>query len=286
MSSPATDKLASEISSRLKAAGIKDAEKEADELLCLSLNISKSALYARDFSKVTGDAASVLKKLDSLTARRLARQPLQYIAGEVEFFGLSLTVGTGVLIPRPETELLVEILTGILSNKHKPNISVLDLCTGSGCIALTLAKHFPESIVHAVDISETALKYAAANAAANDIKNVTFYTGCLYEPVACMAFDVIISNPPYIKTADIDLLEPEIALYEPVEALDGGTDGLHFYREIIAGAPGHLNEGGIMAFELGDTLAHSVMEIARAAGFHNLTLKTDYSRVERFLIIA
>ncbi|MBF0554697.1 MAG: peptide chain release factor N(5)-glutamine methyltransferase [Nitrospirae bacterium] len=275
-----------EVTTRLRNAGIKDAGKEAEALMCLALNINKAALYSRDFSEISNAAGdSAARELDSLTARRLARQPLQYIAGEIEFFGLSLAVGTGVLIPRPETELLVEILTGIVKGKHKPTINMLDLCTGSGCIALALAKQFPASVVHAVDISETALRYAAANAEANNIKNVVFYAGSLYEPVQTHTFDVIVSNPPYIKTVDIAFLDPEIRLYEPVEALDGGPDGLHFYKKIIAGANSYLSAGGIMALELGDTLAARVMEIAREAGYSKLTLKSDYSSTERFLII-
>ncbi|MBF0456824.1 MAG: peptide chain release factor N(5)-glutamine methyltransferase [Nitrospirae bacterium] len=271
-----------EITSRLKNAGIKDAEKEAEALMCLALNINKSALYCHDFSEIEDDAA---RTLDTLITRRLAREPFQYIACETEFFGLSLTVGKGVLIPRPETELLVEIITGIIRGKRNPTINILDLCTGSGCIALALAKQFPAATVHAVDISETALRYAAENAAANGINNIVFHHGCLYDPVTAIIFDVIVSNPPYIKTSDIGLLDPEIRLYEPVEALDGGPDGLNFYKKIIDDAHSRLASDGIMAFELGDTLAHSVMEIARAAGYANVTIKHDYSSKERFLII-
>ncbi|WP_420265239.1 peptide chain release factor N(5)-glutamine methyltransferase [Candidatus Magnetominusculus dajiuhuensis] len=277
------DKLR-EITTRLRNVGIRDAEREAEALLCLALNINKAALYCHDLIEISNEASSA-SKLDSMIARRLARQPFQYIAGETEFLGLSLAVGTGVLIPRPETELLVEIVTGIIKVKHKPTLNVLDLCTGSGCIALALAKQFPTSVVHAVDISEIAIRYAAANAATNNINNITFHTGSLYGPVQTHTFDVIVSNPPYIKTFDIALLEPEIRLYEPVEALDGGQDGLHFYKKIITGAAGRLSEGGIMAFELGDTLAAAVMEIASEAGYSKLTLKSDYSSTERFLII-
>ncbi|MBF0319764.1 MAG: peptide chain release factor N(5)-glutamine methyltransferase [Nitrospirae bacterium] len=276
------DKL-KEISVRLKSAGIQDAEKEAEALLCLALNIERPALYSRDVDEITD--MTTAGTLDSMIARRLAREPLQYIAAEVEFFGLPLMVGHGVLIPRPETELLVEQITEILRGRSMSNFKILDLCTGSGCIALALAKQFSDSAVHAVDISEEALNYAGANAAANNILNAVFYHGHLYEPVNAMSFDVIISNPPYIKTADIGRLAPEIQLYEPIGALDGGPDGLHFYREIIAGAGSHLNTGGIMALELGDTLAGGVMEIARTAGYGNLTLKADYSSRERFLII-
>ncbi|MBF0487266.1 MAG: peptide chain release factor N(5)-glutamine methyltransferase [Nitrospirae bacterium] len=278
------DKLR-EITTRLRNAGIKDEAKEAEALLCLALSVNKSALYCRDFGEIVDNVNSSTHKLDSLITRRLARQPFQYIAGETEFLGLSLAVGAGVLIPRPETELLVEIVATILKRANKPTLNVLDLCTGSGCIALALAKQFPAAVVHAVDISETALRYAAANAEANNIKNITFYTGCLYDPLQTHTFDVIVSNPPYIKTGDLTLLEPEIRLYEPVEALDGGPDGLHFYKKIITGAAGRLSEGGIMAFELGDTLAAQVMEIAREAGYSKFTLKSDYSSTERFLVI-
>lgn len=180
-----SDKLR-QTSAKLKDAGIRDSEKEAEALLCLALNIDKSTLYCRDFSELAADTGALASKLDSLTARRLQRQPIAYIIGETEFFGLTLTVGTGVLIPRPETELLVEMLTGIIKG-WLPALNILDLCTGSGCIAVALAKQFPDSIVDAVDISEVALRYAALNAAANDIRNISFHVGSLYGPVGNLA---------------------------------------------------------------------------------------------------
>ena len=252
----------------------------------------------------------VLSRINRLVKRRAAGEPLQYIIGHVDFLGLEIRVGRGVLIPRPETEMLVEeaintIKSKMLSVKSsgKPPSAFspsrvsstqgrsdlqpsafLDLCTGSGCIALALAKEFPASEVYATDVSAKAIKYAKDNADRNTIRNVEFLKGSLFAPVEeHMSFDLITANPPYISTSDIAGLQREVREWEPLRALDGGEDGLDFYRKILSKAAGHLKEGGWIFFELGFGQSEAVAEIAGNAGFKNIELIKDFAGVDRVL---
>jgi release factor glutamine methyltransferase len=278
----AIDKL-KEVSAFLESKGIEDAAKEAEILITETLHIDKSKLYAGSL-EISEDAS---RQIDSLAARRANREPLQYIIGHVDFYGLRINVGKGVLIPRPETELLVEEAIKILRSRithYALCITILDLCTGSGCIALAIAKHFPNADVYGVDRSDTAIQYATLNATENNVKNVHFIKGDLFEPVGEMAFDCIISNPPYIKTGDIQELQKEIKNYEPVDALDGGEDGLDFYRSIFKNAPNFLKENGIIILEMGYNQADDVEKIAMNAGLKNVTFIKDYSGIKRIFI--
>ena len=203
------------------------------------------------------------RQIDALASRRTRREPLQYIIGHVEFHGLKIKVGQGVLIPRPETELLAEeVIKAVqrsafsVQRKSKDSelqtsnseLRILDLCTGSGCLALAIAKHFPDAEVYGTDISKDAIKYAKENAELNGIRNVTFLKGSLFEPLSqllthnssLLTFNVIVSNPPYIRSGDILNLQPEINKWEPRNALDGGEDGLSYYRTILSEAPKYL----------------------------------------------
>ena len=286
----------------LERSGIKDAGREAELIIAYCLDINRVALY-RDNPLIPED---IILKIDSLLKKRAKRQPLQYILGYTEFYGLKIKVGKGVLIPRPETELLVEeaikvvrsqqfnppLLTG---NPPSPPfskggmggfVSILDLCTGSGCIALALAKEFPDAQVYGTDISEIAIRYAKGNAKLNKIKNVAFVKGSLFKPVkkSRNTFDLIVSNPPYIKRNDIKNLQIEIKDWEPVKALDGGEDGLDYYRAIIPEAKNYLKECGCLMFELGVSQANSVRKIAEDAGFVNISLIKDYAGINRILI--
>lgn len=267
-----------EISRLLKSFGIEDAPKEAELLITSILGITKTSLYSGKYEITEEDS----KKIDSLTIRRIRREPLQYILGYVEFLGLKFNLGKGVLIPRPETEILA--LEAIKTIKNK-NGYVLDLCTGSGCIAITIAKSFPEAIVFGIDISEDALRYAEENARLNNTKNIQFLKGDLFEPLRLMSlkirFDLIVSNPPYIKSEDIKSLQPEIRNWEPLEALNGGPDGLYYYRRIINELRDFLAEAGTVLVELGDS--NEVMEIAKANNFKVLSITKDLSGIDRVM---
>ena len=203
--------------------------------------------------------------------RRVTREPIQYILGSIDFLGLTIKVGHGVLIPRPETELLAEEAIrfsrkdtnppfppfskggqgGITESEQSPTLlRFLDLCTGSGCLALALARAFPDALVYGTDSEEAAISYAEENARTNGIENVLFLKGSLFEPIEKHfavpgerpVFDIIVSNPPYIRRDDLKKLQPEVKDWEPIPALDGGEDGLDFYREIISGAGTYLRK--------------------------------------------
>ena len=163
--------------------------------------------------------------------------------------------------------------------------SVLDLCTGSGCIALSLAKEFPDAEVYGTDLSKEALVYAKKNAKANDIKNVTFLQGSLFEPVKGKAYDLITANPPYIRRSELETLQREIRDWEPISALDGGEDGMDFYRTILSSADQFLNPGGSLFLELGYDQAEAVKKVAKRQGFLDLTVINDYAGIGRILAV-
>ena len=279
----AIDKL-KEVSAFLESKGIEDAAKEAEILITETLHIDKSKLYTGSL-EISEDTS---KQIDALASRRASGEPIQYIIGHVDFYGLKINVGKGVLIPRPETELLVEEAIKLVRSQkpeaRSQRIRILDLCTGSGCIALAIAEHFSDADVYGVDKSDTAIQFAILNATENNIKNVHFMKGDLFEPIGKLEFDCIVSNPPYIKTGDIENLQKEIKDYEPVDALNGGEDGLDFYRRIFENAYKFLKENGIIIFEIGHDQADDVEKIAMNAGFKNVTFIKDYAGIKRVFI--
>ena len=268
-----------ELSLLFKREGIEDHAREAATLLTETLCIDKAALH-------TGPLEideKISQELDLFAARRIQGEPLHYIIGHVDFFGLRIDVGKGVLIPRPETELMVEEAIRLITARHG-SLAVLDLCTGSGCIALTLAKEIQRAVVLGIDRSEKALSYARRNAQCNSIGNAVFIKGDLFNTLSADArFDCIISNPPYIRTNDISRLQKEIG-YEPIEALDGGEDGLDFYRRILDKAPRHLKKNGIVILEIGFNQADCIRRLAAQHGFKNISFVKDYAGIERIFI--
>jgi release factor glutamine methyltransferase len=271
----------------LETSGVDDAGKEAEMIISHCLGTDRVIIY-RDNPRIP---ENIIQKIDEYLKRRTKKEPLQYIFGHTEFYGLKIKTGPGVLIPRPETELLVEETIKIISNfspeSFRDRISkfkILDLCTGSGCLALVLAREFPEAQVYGTDTSEVAIRYAKENAYLNEIKNVKFVTGSLFDPVKELKFDLIISNPPYIKRSDIKSLQPEIKDWEPVEALDGGEDGLDYYRAIIPEARNYLKEGGYLLLELGMSQSDEVKEMSEDAGFKDISLMKDFAGIERVLV--
>lgn len=264
----------------LREQGIQDHGKEAEILITWVLGVDRVSLYARDIPV----PPEISEHIDSFAARRCQGEPLQYLMGEVEFFGLKIAVGPGVLIPRPETELLVEEAVRVLRSSGKSGMTILDLCTGSGCIALALAHHFPQATVIAVDRTLPALGYARRNAVDSGTGNVHLVAGDLYLPLRQRPYDCIVSNPPYIRSADIAGLQREIRDYEPRNALDGGADGLSFYRRIIAQAPLYLVAEGAVMCEVGDGQSGDVREIASEAGFGDVVMIKDYSGIERIVV--
>lgn len=271
-----------EITRFLKKFGIDSANKDAELIISNCLGIDRVTIY-RDNPLI---AEEYILRIDGFVKRRSKREPLQYILGETEFYGLKINVGPGVFIPRPETELLVEeAIKKVTSEGKGSSLSILDLCTGSGCVALALARKFPDAQVYGIDASEIAIEYARKNAETNGINNVTFLRGNLFEPIAsATTFDLIVSNPPYIRRADIKNLQPEIKNWEPIEALDGGKDGLDYYRAIIPQAKGYLKRGGYLILEIGVKQPDKLKKMAQNAGFMKISLTKDYTGVERIFI--
>jgi release factor glutamine methyltransferase len=278
----------------LEAAGIDDALSEAEMLVFHTVNMDRLDAYLNNPEVKSADSAKVRR----LIQRRIKGEPVQYIIGHIEFLGLTIRVGKGVLIPRPETELLVEeviktvkskALNAKSSEKNSSRFTphalrtLLDLCTGTGCIALSLAKEFPDAVVHGTDLSNEALAYAKKNAKANTIKNARFSQGSLFEPMKGKKFDIITANPPYIRRDEIETLQREIRDWEPVAALDGGMDGMDFYRAILSSAGSYLNPNGFLFLELGYDQAESAQKIARAEGFREITVINDYAGIGRIL---
>ena len=209
--------------------------------------------------------------------RRLCGEPIAYILGEREFFGLHLQLNTHTLIPRPETELLVEQALQIISSNA---CSVLDLGTGSGAIALAIAHHRPYAHVVACDISSAALSIASANAQHLKIQNVNFLQSDWYAELGEQCFDLIVSNPPYIAADDPHLQLGDLR-FEPRSALASGTDGLTAISDIIRHSPQHLNSGGMLWLEHGYNQATSVRELLQQAGFKSVHSVCDLANIER-----
>ncbi|MEW6715365.1 MAG: peptide chain release factor N(5)-glutamine methyltransferase, partial [Nitrospirota bacterium] len=244
-----------EVTGVLKERGIERAQKEAEILIAYGAGIEALEMY-RDNPDMTD---SQIRAAEKLLSRRLLREPLSYVIGHEDFLDLTLEVGDGVLIPRPETELMAEHAL-----KKRGAQTILDLCTGSGCLALALARGIPSSQVYGVDITDVAIGYAKRNALRNNSSNATFLQGDLFEPFKeGERFDLIISNPPYIRSGDIIGLQPEIREWEPKTALDGGEDGLDFYRRIIPSARGYLKDRGILMLEIGAGQADDTADMIR-----------------------
>ncbi len=217
-----------------------------------------------------------------MLARRAAGEPLQYILGEQDFFGLRFRVDGRVLIPRPETEILCEKALDFL--RTRPGMKALDLCAGSGALAVTLALRCPDAEVWACDISPDALEVAGENARRFGAA-VRFAQGDLFAPLSGERFDLIVSNPPYVARSDLDKLQPEVRR-EPVLALDGGPDGLDFYRRIAREAPPHLHEGGRILLEVGAGQAEAVASMLAARNFLPDEILRDLSGIPRVVCAA
>lgn len=220
------------------------------------------------------------QRYKELLAKRTARIPLQHLTGKQDFMGLTFTVNEQVLIPRQDTEILVE---EVLKELHD-GANVLDMCTGSGCILISLLHYSNGCRGVGVDISKEALKVAAANAGEllrnKENVEITFIESNLFEGVKGQ-FEMIVSNPPYIRTKVIDTLMPEVKAYEPRQALDGMEDGLFFYRRIVEESKKHLTGGGMLYFEIGYDQAAEVCELMERAGFWDVRVVKDYAGQDR-----
>lgn len=261
---------------RLRSAGVPDPE--TDAALLLSHLTGRNPLQLRVDTDTKPDERTCTA-FEALLKRRMTREPLQYLTGSVSFCGLSFQVDPRVLIPRPETALLTEWAVEVLRPFSAP--SVLDLCCGSGCIGLTLKHRCPGARVTLSDLSPDALDIAKSNASALHL-NAVFFQGDLFSPIHGM-FDLIISNPPYIPSEQCPRLQEEV-LCEPRMALDGGRDGLDFYRRLALESPVYLKEEGHLMLELGYEEVNEVCDLLSDAGFREIRVRKDLSGTDRMLL--
>ena len=247
-----------EATEALRAAGIEDARLEAEVLLRHTLHLDRAHLYARlQGALSTEDQAA----FHSLLARRLAREPTAYIVGRREFYGLDLETTPAALIPRPETELLVEETIARADRFERPLI--VDVGTGNGAIAVALAVHLPQAVLVAIDLSREALALAVRNARRHGVEGrISFLQADLLASLAQPA-DIIVANLPYVSSGDWEALPPEIREHEPRAALDGGTDGLREIERLLEQAPPCLRPGGSLLVELGPLQAAPALALAR-----------------------
>lgn len=266
----------------LERAGVENARCNAEWIFCHVLRVTRADLILdRGFRHLSQKER---EKLEKLISRRAMREPLQYILGETSFCGYEIETVPGVLVPRPETELLAERAADFL--KKRKEAKILDYCTGSACIAVVLAKFCPETNLYAIDISENALEIAARNLRRHSLcSRIHLIKGDSLRAAEWEApFDLIISNPPYIPTGEIERLEPEVSRYEPREALDGGVDGLDFYRQIAEQAPEFLKKDGVLMAEFGDGQWPEIKNIFEQKGWEEIISQRDYCKKERFFI--
>ncbi|WP_309716610.1 peptide chain release factor N(5)-glutamine methyltransferase [Armatimonas sp.] len=282
---------------RLTSAGIPadEARTEARLLLQHAFGLTREQLILRSDSPIDGGQGAIL---EPLLVRRANREPLPYILGERGFYGLSFRVTPAVLIPRPETELLVEAALNPLreagegrrlsgGERQGEERHILDIGTGSGCIAITLAKLLPGTLVWATDISEEALDVAKENASRHGA-TVEFCLGDLLAPLPPdLCFSVIVSNPPYIAPADAETLEPEVGVFEPHLALFdpiSGSDGLTLYRRLASEAPARLTNGGWLMVEVGQGQAEAVAQLFADAGLTAIEVREDLAGIPRVVL--
>lgn len=261
------------------AKGVEHPRLDAELLVGYALGLKRMQLYLQ-FERLLTEAE--LEKIRPLLRRRAQREPIQYIIGESEWFGLKLKVDRRVLIPRPETELLAELVTQTVLT---PPARILDLGTGSGALALGLAKHWPEAAVVAVDRSADALALARENADTLGLDGrVSFVVSDWFSALSAgEVFDLIVANPPYLTAAETDAAAPEVREHEPRNALVAADEGLSDLRKIIAVAPRFLAESGLLAVETGIAQHASLTKLCTEAGFSRFESKQDLTARDRFV---
>ena len=265
----------------LENADIQDADFDSLYLLEHFFGADRTALILHGDKKAE---TTTCEKFFSAIKERVSGKPLQYIVGKWTFMGFDFLVGEGVLIPRDDTEIVVEVACEYLQNlKNVKNPKIIDLCSGSGAIAIALAKMFPNSDVTALEYSDNAIEYLKKNIELNNVENVKVYKG---DVTACSddfqneCFDLVISNPPYIESEEIDTLQTELQ-FEPRMALDGGSDGLYFYRIITEKWASKVKFGGMLAYEVGEEQFEPVSLMVLNEGYTDVTYKLDLQNFKR-----
>ena len=265
----------------LKSSNIDDSRRNVEWILCELLKCNRATLYAYPERIIPAD---LLKRFQEMIDRRTRHEPLQYILGHTEFYGLHFEVDERVLIPRPETEQLVERALHYLKDRSSP--SILDICTGSGCIPIALKHLVPQSNVSACDISEPALSLARKNANFHRVDVSFFSCDILNEEVQApngAPYDLILSNPPYIPSPEYEQLAPEVKNFEPEQALNAGRDPVIFYRTITKLAKNWLKPDGVLLFEIHCDFANEVSAILHDNALHHITIHEDLANLPRMV---
>ncbi len=270
---------------QLEESGNEYAKYERKVLLEHVLNVNYLYMMMNGDEQVADDKVSEYK---GLIERRCGHYPLQYLLGHAHFMDYTFYVDENVLIPRNDTEILVEtvnelyndITVGSLTKPNDNTVKLLDLCCGSGCIGISLKLYHPATDLTLSDISDKALAVAKRNLDKYDIRDAKLNCGSMFEG-ARERYDIIVCNPPYIESRVVDTLMPEVKDYEPRLALDGGDDGLDFYKSILSVAKNYISDKGYIFFEIGYDQGESVSRLMREAGFMDTTVRKDYAEMDR-----
>ena len=260
----------------LQQADIADAKTDSWLLLAMACKIDHTYYYMHIDEEMSEEQ---VREFEVLIRKRAERVPLQYITGEQEFMGLTFHVNSNVLIPRQDTETLVEEALKVI----KPGMKVMDMCTGSGCVLISILKNAHDVEGIGYDISKQAINVAKENAKFNEVPAV-FERSDLFEDVVENDFDVIVSNPPYIPTDVVATLMPEVSQFEPREALDGKGDGLYFYSKILEQCKNYMKQDGYILFEIGCEQGDAVSTMMRLAGFSEVRVIKDLARNARVVM--
>ena len=264
----------------LKKYNVENARLDAEYIFAHVLGVKRASLILNFDMEISEENKNLIRKY--IVRRGKYREPLQYILKEWEFYGRTFKVAEGVLIPRPDTEILVEQCIILMKDFENPKI--LDIGTGSGAISITLAKELPNSEVLGLDISDEALKIAVENRELNGASNLKFLKSDVFQHVKEKNYDLIVSNPPYIPVEEYNELMPEVKEYEPRMALTDGGDGYYFYRKISEESMEYLKNGGYLAFEVGYNQGETVSQLMEKNGFRIEGRIADYAGIERVII--
>lgn len=255
-----------------------------ETILVLSklLDVDKNYIYVHGDKEIE---ESIIIEFFDIMKKRVKGYPLQYLLNEVDFMGLTFYLEEGVLIPRPDTEIMVEFIIDNIDEDE--DINILDIGVGCGAIGLSIAKYCPNAKIFGIDIDDTPIRLSNKNKDLLKVENASFYQGDLFEALEKNnigeRFQLIVSNPPYIKTSDIEDLQIEVKDHEPLIALDGGVDGLDFYRKISKRAPYYLLPKGILIYEIGYNQGAQVRDILNSEGFKNISILKDYQGYDRIV---
>jgi len=274
------DKILSWTINHFSANKIPEPRLSAELLLAKVLNMKRIDLYLQ-FERIL--SAKERDRYRDYVKRRVKREPVQYILGETEFYGFTFKVSSDVIVPRPETELIVDAVLEAVKASQNKSPKILDVGTGSGCIAVSLARLLPDCSIWAIEMSAAALQVARANADMNKV-GVQFIEGDIFKdtPSLLTKFDIVVSNPPYVALRDIDKLEPEVLEFEPKDALFAGEDGLEFYKKFVNVIPRLLNKNGKIFMEIGYDQVARLEELFSKANF-KVQFKKDYNQIDRIL---